>query len=706
MNDEQKKSDTAENASGYIEVPVEADFSAEVADACEETASGLVTFADSKEADNGTDGFDCYLTEYIPYCETDIESDGDSQDEDGEVWSDAFSEDVDYSDDDGASSAAFLSDDKTYIFSVSENGALTRGFSEADKSASESNITVISCNARSAPLDIPDFTLGKEEESTPSIDRNGIGIGAVVHECYTVTEKMSVAAGESELFLCTFEGKSFVLKVYKRKGAVNPDVGSALAAIKSPYIASPVAAGEIDGYPYEIIPYYKNGSLKGRKYTLGELRGFVVPELNEMLHVAHSQGLLHNDIKPSNIMLRDEGTSFALIDFGISSLVAEGEACDNKSLGNIGLTPIYGAPEILHSCFACTLSDYYSLGITLYELYAGEPPLVSKTMEAREKYLSENPVPIPDYFPRELSELILGLTYRDISNRYDKDNPNNRWSYSNVLAWCRGEKQTVPGLSEYGKRTEISDSDSDFGIGDYLFCGSHYEKSSTLARAFGENWEAAREVLANDSLERHLESTNPYLARLCERIIERTDNLEVALWHIISAFDASSDKVFYWRGKSFANAAELGKRLLEDLRGGKNDSLGYWGSILEKHLLSAYLAKCKDSTIKDSARDTASNIEYLYRSNGANERTRTMCLYTAAFLFCGRAELVLPSGVFFSDTFELRNYMQQLYRESVDSLRNFVDCILGNANELDPQFEAWLAFYGYGDAVDRWKSGI
>ncbi len=697
MNDESKNQDSSASVPKRIEVPVKADFSSEVAEVYEETAPGLVTVSDIGDASADDGGYDCYLSEYVP-SDDDSENDVESSEGEPSLWSDISREDVGYLGDDAVAEAVSFSDDETYIFDVMGIVESSSEPAGGDKLASESNITALSCKGKEAFGAIP-VSSGKEEDSAPSLDRSGISVGTVVHECYTVTEKMTVTAGESELYLCESEGKRYVLKLYKRRDAVRLNIRSALAAIESPYVARPVAAGEIDGFPYEIIPYYKNGSLKGKRYTLGELRDFVVPELNEMLHVTHSGGILHMDIKPSNIMLRDDGASFALIDFGISSLMTCGDGEDGEAVDSIGLTPLYSAPEVLHSQYACTLSDYYSLGILIYELYVGEPPLVSKTREERDRYLSENPVPIPDYFPRELSELILGLTYRDISNRHDKGNTDNRWGYEQTLAWCLGKHQTVPG------KVEVYFEESDYGIGGFTFCGLYFEKSSELSRAFGENWEMALECLGSGELERHLKEASPALSKLYEVIIERTDNPDVALWHIINAFAASAETVFYWRGRSFLSAAELGERLLADLRSGRKDDLSYWGSILEKHLLSAYLAGCKDNVIGGHARDTASNVEYLYRSTKSDERAKTRCLYTAAFLFCGKAELVLPSGICITDLSELRKHMQLLYERSYDELRCFVDGIIGDGNELNPQFEAWLAFYGYDRTVEGWKNG-
>jgi serine/threonine protein kinase len=89
----------------------------------------------------------------------------------------------------------------------------------------------------------------------------------------------------------------------------------------------------------------------------------------------HSAGILHRDLKPEKIpidKMDSRGPVARLTDFGIGRLV-EG-ATITKMTGLIG-TPEYLVPEVIENRRATPASDLYSLGIVLYELLAGRPPL-------------------------------------------------------------------------------------------------------------------------------------------------------------------------------------------------------------------------------------------------------------------------------------------------------------------------------------------
>lgn len=96
--------------------------------------------------------------------------------------------------------------------------------------------------------------------------------GTVLCDDYTVNGKLDIPTGEADLYLCTKKRQTYVAKVYRRKSAIKDEIIKKLLSINSPYVAKIYASGSFNGFPVEILPYYKNGSLKGEKFTLEELR--------------------------------------------------------------------------------------------------------------------------------------------------------------------------------------------------------------------------------------------------------------------------------------------------------------------------------------------------------------------------------------------------------------------------------------------------
>ena len=265
--------------------------------------------------------------------------------------------------------------------------------------------------------------------------------GEILGGKYTLQSRMDISTGEADLYICTDGEDSYVAKIYRRKVAIKEEVTEKLQSIDSPYVAKVYATGEVNGYPYEILPYYKKGSLEGKKFSYEQLKTAIIPALNEGMRVLHDNGIIHKDLKPSNIMLADNGQDVAIIDFGISSIREDG---NTVIVTRTGMTPEYSAPETFKSLFLSE-SDYYSLGITLYELYCGHTPYAQMSQDEIEQFVSVQKLPLPEDMKEELKVLISALTYPDITNRKNKSNPNRRWGYEEVLKWCVGIKQPIPG---------------------------------------------------------------------------------------------------------------------------------------------------------------------------------------------------------------------------------------------------------------------
>jgi serine/threonine protein kinase len=101
-------------------------------------------------------------------------------------------------------------------------------------------------------------------------------------------------------------------------------------------------------------------------------------EIAHGLSIIHTAGVIHRDLKPGNIMLRDDD-SVALIDFGIShsALTAAQNADDTQR--EIAGTPYYMSPEQAAGAVTDERADLYSLGVILYQMLTGAKPYVGAT---------------------------------------------------------------------------------------------------------------------------------------------------------------------------------------------------------------------------------------------------------------------------------------------------------------------------------------
>jgi WD40 repeat protein len=136
--------------------------------------------------------------------------------------------------------------------------------------------------------------------------------------------------------------------------------------------------GQIDGLPYLVMPLLQGGSLRERigkpvNYQKGVQW---VKLVAEALCYSHKQGVVHRDVKPSNILFDDEDLP-VLTDFGIAKMFDFGKTSLTGTAIAMG-TPYYMAPEQWHGIVTESM-DQYALGVILYELLTGHTPYKAET---------------------------------------------------------------------------------------------------------------------------------------------------------------------------------------------------------------------------------------------------------------------------------------------------------------------------------------
>src|SRR5580700_9375285 len=136
------------------------------------------------------------------------------------------------------------------------------------------------------------------------------------------------------------------------------------------------------------------------------------------LDYAHARGVVHRDIKPANIMVSPAGL-VKVLDFGIA--ISQGSVELTKAGSLIG-SPLHMSPEQIRGEKATQQSAIYSIGVTLYELIAGRPPVNgATTYELMMAHLNKTPTPLaelrPDV-PARLSAVIARALEKEPAKRF------------------------------------------------------------------------------------------------------------------------------------------------------------------------------------------------------------------------------------------------------------------------------------------------
>ena len=156
----------------------------------------------------------------------------------------------------------------------------------------------------------------------------------------------------------------------------------AVAQLQHPNIVTVIDRGEEDDRQFIVFEFIDGENLKERVVRKGRLDVRealeIAVEIARGLSFAHSQGLIHRDVKPQNVLLNGDGRA-KVTDFGIARSV---EVDGMTQTGTVLGTSNYIAPEQASGQRVDTQSDVYALGIVLYEMLAGEVPFPGESFVA------------------------------------------------------------------------------------------------------------------------------------------------------------------------------------------------------------------------------------------------------------------------------------------------------------------------------------
>ena len=249
---------------------------------------------------------------------------------------------------------------------------------------------------------------------------------AVVYLATSISLGSNVALKVSKTLRDDSAGRQFLEREY-----------TAIIAIRDPLVVQIYDYGVHAGFEYMAMEYLLRGDLKARMQAgLKEVEALrYVEQIASALRVVHNAGLLHRDLKPPNVMLR-ETDDVALIDFGLARAL-DGSTPSTRT-GVLRGSPYYMSPEQAQGELLDVRSDFYSLGIIFYEMLTGRKPFTGATaMEVLQQHVNSPLPPLPHSLSR----------YDGFLHKLVAKNRNERFETADEIIAAIGELRTAMTLN-------------------------------------------------------------------------------------------------------------------------------------------------------------------------------------------------------------------------------------------------------------------
>jgi serine/threonine protein kinase/tetratricopeptide (TPR) repeat protein len=206
----------------------------------------------------------------------------------------------------------------------------------------------------------------------------------------------------------------------------------AAARLEHPNICAIYEVGQQDNISFIVMQYVEGETLasriQGKPLQLGDTLDLTI-QIADALSAAHSQGVIHRDIKPQNIIINSHG-QLKVLDFGLAKVIKRGELLDGEAdtevllsaPGMIMGTPAYMSPEQVRGETLDARTDIFSFGSVLYEMVSGRHPFAEPSPGATlSAILTAEPAPLARYVsdvPDELQRIVRKALSKSKEERY------------------------------------------------------------------------------------------------------------------------------------------------------------------------------------------------------------------------------------------------------------------------------------------------
>jgi len=199
------------------------------------------------------------------------------------------------------------------------------------------------------------------------------------------------------------------------------------SALNHPYICTIYEVGEEDGFVFIAMEHIEGRTLASSHSPMGAQEVIRCGgQVAEALEHAHTRGIIHRDLKSTNVMLTSEGR-VKVLDFGLAKRLRADVLAENAPTQTLvdqeqaAGTFAYMAPEVLRGTPADERADIWALGVMLYEMSTGQRPFPDVTpYQLTSSILRDDPPPLSSFVPTGLASVILRCLAKEPNQRYQR----------------------------------------------------------------------------------------------------------------------------------------------------------------------------------------------------------------------------------------------------------------------------------------------